>query len=186
MAESYPTYLAGQRITASLLRSSQIQTLRKTSDTARSATTTTTADPHLQMDVLANAVYIWEGWIKYDSPTAADLNIDFTAPSGALGEWTAIGVGHSPVIGATAAPALQTDTQDARGYLIRLEANDVASARSYGGLGTGNTPLTLHLKGTLRVGSTAGTWSLDWAQQSSNATATTLYTDSWIWMLRVA
>lgn len=186
MAESYPTFLAGQRITAGLLRSSQIQTLRKTSDTSRAATTTTTADPHLQADLVANAVYIWEGWIKYDSPTAADINIDFSGPSGLLGEWTAIGVGSSPVIGSSGAPALQTDTQDARGYMLRTETNDVTAARSYGGLGTGNTPITLHLKGTLRVGTTAGTWSMDWAQFTSNATATTIYTDSWIWLLRVA
>jgi hypothetical protein len=186
MAEAYPTFLAGQRITASLLRSSQEQLLRKTSDTSRAATTTTTADPHLQMDVVAGAVYRWHGWIKYDGPTAADLNVDFSAPTGSLGEWTAIGAGHSPVIGASNAPALITDTQDARGYLMRVEANDVTSARSYGTLGTGGVPLTLQLYGTLRVGSTAGTFSLDWAQLASNATACTLYTDSWLSVLRVA
>jgi len=186
VAEAYPTFLAGQRITASLLRSGQEQVARKTADTSRSATTTTTADPHLQFEVLANAVYRWHGWIKYDGPTAADLNVDFTTPSGALGEWTAIGAGHSPVIGSSNAPALITDTQDARGYLMRTETNDVASARSYGCLGTGIIPLTLQMYGTLRVGSTGGTFSLDWAQLVSNATACTLYTDSWLSMLRVA
>jgi hypothetical protein len=186
MAEAYPTFLAGQRITAALLRSGQEQVARKTSDLSRAATTTTTADPHLQFEVVANAVYKWHGWIKYDGPTAADLNIDFTAPALALGEWTAIGAGHSPVIGASSVPALITDTQDARGYLMRIEANDVTSARSYGCLGTGGIPLTLDLKGTLRVGATGGTFSLDWAQLVSNATACTLYTDSWLSMLRVA
>jgi hypothetical protein len=186
MAEAYPTFLAGQRITAALLRSGQEQVLRKTSDTSRPATTTATADPHLQMEVVANAVYRWHGWIKYDGPTAADLNVDFTTPSGALGEWTAIGAGHSPVIGSSSGPALITDTQDARGYLMRTETNDVASARSYGCLGVGIIPLTLQMYGTLRVGSTGGTFSLDWAQLVSNATAVTLYTDSWLSMLRVA
>lgn len=186
MAEAYPTFLAGQRITAGLLRSSQEQVARKTADTPRAATTTATADPHLQFDVVANAAYRWHGWIKYDGPTAADLNVDFSAPSGALGEWTAIGAGHSPVIGSSIAPALITDTQDARGYLMRVETNDVTSARSYGCLGTGGIPLTLQLYGMLRVGSTGGTFSLDWAQLVSNATAVTIYTDSWLSMLRVA
>lgn len=186
MAEAYPTALAGQRLTASLLRAMQWQTARKTADTPRSATTTTTADPHLWFDVAANGVYIWHGWIKYDGPAAADLNVDFSTPSGALGEWTAIGPGHSPVIGANTTPAFLTDTQDARGYLMRVETNDVASARSYGCLGTGGVPLTLQLYGTLRVGSTAGTFSLDWAQFVSNASACTLYTDSWLSMLRIA
>ena len=186
MAEAYPILLAGQRITASLLSSMQAQVARKTSDTSRSATTTTTADPHLQFEVVTNAVYIMDGWIKYDGPTAADMNIDFTAPSGSLGEWTALAVGHSPVIGSSNAPALIIDTQDARGYMIRTESNDVASARSFGTLGTGNVPITMHMKATLRTSTTAGTYSLDWAQFASNATACTLYTDSWLRLLRVA
>ncbi|MHB9857604.1 hypothetical protein [Streptomyces sp. YIM S03343] len=186
MAEAYPTFLGGQRLTASLLRSSQWQVARKGADTARSATTATTADPHLQFEVVANAVYAWHGWIKYDGPTAADINIDFSAPTNSLGEWTAIGPGHSPVIGASAAPALITDTQDARGYLMRIEANDVTAARSFGTLGTGNVPITMQLYGMLRVSSTAGTFSLDWAQFASNATACTLYTDSTLFMLRIA
>jgi hypothetical protein len=186
VVEYYPQPLAGQRITASFLSSMLPMVARKTSDTSRAATTTASADPHLQFQVEADAVYIMDGWIIYDSPTAADINIDWSAPTGSDGQWTAIGVGHSPVIGATTAPALQTDTQDARGYMIRVEANDLTSARSYGGLGVGSTPLTLHLQGTLRVGSTAGTYSLDWAQFSSNATATTLYTDSWLRLQRIA
>lgn len=186
MAEAYPTFLGGQRITAALLRSAQEQVARKTSDTSRAATTTATADPHLQFDVLAGAVYICEGWLKYDSPTAADLNIDWSTPAGALGEWTAIGAGHSPVIGSNNTPALITDTPDARGYLMRLETNDVAAARSFGGLGIGGVPITLHIKTTLRVGPTAGTYSMDWAQLVSNAGATTLYTDSWLRLLRIA
>lgn len=186
MSEAYPTLLAGQRITATLLSSMQPLVARKTSDTSRSATTVTTADDHLQFTIEANAVYIMDGWIKYDGPTAADLNLDWTAPSGTLGEWVALGAGHSPVIGSSNAPALITDTQDARGYLMRTETNDITSARSYGCLGTGNIPLTLHINGTIRVGSTGGTYSMDWAQLISNATACTLYTDSWLRLQRVA
>lgn len=188
MAEAYPTPLAGQRITASLLRSMQPQAARKTADTPRSATTTATADPHLQFEVEANAVYTWWGWIKYDAPAAGDINIDFSAPSGALGEWTAIGVGIGRVVGATdaATPVVQADTQASTGYMVRVETTDVAAARAFGGLGTAGTPLSVDLKGTLRMGSTAGTFSLDWAQRVSDATATTVYTDSWIIMLRIA
>ena len=188
MAEAYPTPLAGQRITASLLRSMQLQTARKTADTPRSATTTATADPHLQFEVEANAVYAWWGWLKYDAPAAGDINIDFSVPSGALGEWSALGVGIGRVVGATdaATPVVQADTQASTGYMVRVETTDVAAARAFGGLGTAGTPLSVDLKGTLRMGSTAGTFSLDWAQRVSDATATTVYTDSWIVMLRIA
>ncbi|BCM70850.1 hypothetical protein ACWDUC_14015 [Streptomyces tricolor] len=186
MAEAYPTPLAGQRITATLLRSMQPLVARKTADTQRAATTTTTADPHLTFDVAAGAVYIMDGIIKYDGPAAADLNLDWSAPTGSLGEWYGWGAGHSPVISWNNTPAMVTDSQQARGYPIRTETNDITSARSFGCLGTGGTPLTVALWGTLRVGSTAGTYSLDWAQLVSDATAVTLYTDSWIRLQRIA
>ncbi len=185
MSEFYPIPLAGQRITASLLRSMLPVIARKTADTTRSATTTTTADPHLQFEVVANAVYIMDGWIKYDSATAADFSLDFSAPSGATGEWVGIGTGHSPVISYSGVPALITDTVSSRGYLIRTSSNDVTAALSYGGLGVGNS-LTVLINATLRTDVTAGTWSLDWAQSVSDATNTTVFTDSWLRMQRTA
>jgi hypothetical protein len=184
MAEAYPTPLAGQRITASLLRSMQPQTLRKTADTSITASTTPTADPHLTFSAEANAVYTWWGWLKYDGATAGDLLVSFTAPSGSLGEWAGHGTGIT-VIGSSSTPTLETDTVRTNGYMLRTESNDVTQSRSFGALGVGSA-LSVFIKGTLRVGSTAGTWALSWAQNASNATATTLYTDSYIMLQRIA
>ncbi len=186
MVEYYPNPLAGQRLRASTLRDMLPMTARKTSDTSRTATTTATADPHLTFDVVANAVYIMDGWIKFDGPAAADLNIDWTAPTGTLGEWTAMAGGTGTVVSANTTPALTADTQSSRGYLVRTESTDITSARSFGCLGTGLTPLTAVFHGTIRVGSTAGTYSMDWAQLVSDAGALTLYTDSWLRLVRVA
>ncbi len=185
MSEFYPIPLAGQRITADLLRSMLPVIARKTADTSRSSTTTTTADPHLQFEVVANATYIMDGWIKYDSATAADFALDFSAPSGAAGEWLGVGTGHSPVISADTGGTIVLDTVSSRGYMIRTNSNDVTAALTYGGLGVG-TSLTIMITATLRTASTAGTWSLDWAQSTSNASATTVYTDSWLRMQRTA
>lgn len=184
MSESYPTLAGGQRITAALLRSMLPQTARKTADTSKTADATTAADPHLQFTVEANAVYIWNAMIVYDGHIDGDLNVDFTAPSGAAGEWGGMGAGR-PVTGASATPTLRIDTAGVSGYMVRTETSDVSSARSYGCLGVGTT-LSLLLSGVLRVGSTGGTFSLDWAQQASHATATTLYTDSYMWLQRTA
>lgn len=185
MVEYYPQPLAGQRLRASTLRDMLPKTSRKTADTSRSATTTATADPHLTFEVEANAVYVWEGFLKYDAATGGDLLVDFSVPTGALGEWGAHGPGIV-VIGADDSPlGLQTDTVQSTGYMLRVEVNDVTQSRTYGGLGTG-TGITVFIAGTLRVGSTSGTFSLDWAQGTSNATATTLFTDSWLKMQRIA
>lgn len=187
MVEYYPQPAAGERITADLLISMLPKTARKTADTARSATTTATADPHLTFEVAANAVYVWWGWLKFSAPTAGDINIDFSAPSGSLGEWAGDGPGITRVVSATdvASPVTQSDIVESAGYLSRMETSDVTSARGFGGLGTG-TPLRINISGTLRVGSTSGTFSCDWAQRVSDASDTTIYTDSWIVMLRVA
>ncbi|WP_318205400.1 hypothetical protein [Streptomyces sp. SCL15-4] len=186
MAEAYPTPLAGQRITASLLRSMQPQVVRKTSDTSRAATTTVTPDPHLQFDLVAGGVYVMDGWIKYDGPSAADLNIDWSVPSGTLGEWVGFGGGLSPMISFNASAVLVTDSQQSRGYTIRTESTDVAASRAFGTLGLTGVQLSVALYSTLRVGSVSGTYSLDWAQVTSDASPVTLYTDSWLRLQRIA
>lgn len=145
---------------------------RRTSDLPRDTTATPAADPQLSFSVQANAVYLLDGWIKYSADTAADINLDWSIPAGALGEWTGSGA--------------SIDTAgSANGYSVQLAATDVDAARSFGGAGTGAN-LTIDIKGTLRVGATAGTYQLLWAQRVSNAAATTVYTDSWLRLHRVA
>ncbi|MFF4834112.1 hypothetical protein [Streptomyces sp. NPDC001315] len=185
MGESYPAFLAGQRITASMLASAQPVVARKTADTARAAVATVSPDPHLQFDVVAGGVYTMDGWIKYDGPTAADLLLDFSAPSGTEGEWLGWGVGHSPIISFSTGAAIVTDSQQSRGYPVRVEANDVTSAKSFGCLGVG-AALTMVLMSTVRVGPVGGVYSLDWSQQTSDASPVTLFTDSWLRLQRIA
>jgi dihydrodipicolinate reductase len=172
VAEYYPQPAAGQRATAAFMRSMLPLTARKTADTSRAATTTATADPHLTFEVEANAVYVWDGWIKYFADPAADLLIDFTVPSGALGEW------HMAAAGSGTAASGTT------GYSLRMESNDVSQSRN--AYGTSDADMGAIFHGTLRVGSTAGTFSLDWAQAASSAIAAVLYTDSWLRLRRIA
>ena len=176
MAESYPTLAAGQRVTASLLRSMLPQFTRKTADTARAATTTLTDDPHLTWTVEADAVYYVDGWIKFDAPTAADINFGWTVPTGTEGEWTAFGAGLSPVISFSSTGVAQTDTVSSRGYTIRTESLDLSTNnRTMGALGVG-TLMSVLITATVRVGSTGGTFAFKWAQFTSDASATTVYT----------
>ncbi|MFI1889809.1 hypothetical protein [Streptomyces jumonjinensis] len=185
MPESYPDLPAGRRITGSLLRAMLPLTARKTADTSRAATTTAAPDPHLYFDVAAGGVYTLSGWISYDGPAAADLTLDFSAPAGSQGEWTGWGPGVATVVGASTVPVLTTDTSSPRGYMTRMEPTDVTAARTFGCINVG-TPLTVTIWGTLRVGPVGGTYSLDWAQVTSDAGAVTLYADSWLSLRRIA
>lgn len=145
---------------------------RKTADTARSQTTTPAADPHLTFTLVANAVYVMDGWIKYFADPAADLTVDFTIPSGTLGEWSGFAAGSN------------TSTATTVGYSIRTDSNDIDQARNF--YGTSDSDLTAIINGLIRVGGTGGTYSLDWAQSTSSLIATVLFTDSWLRLHRIA
>lgn len=149
-----------------------IRVARRTSDLARPSIATPAADPQFQFSTRIGAVYLLDGWIKYSADVAADITIDWSVPANALGEWTGTGA--------------SIDTAgSANGYEVQLAATDIDAARSFGGAGTGAN-LTIDIKGTLRVGATAGTYQLLWSQRVSNAAATTVYTDSWLRLHRVA
>jgi len=173
MAEYYPRWEAGQDITADLLNAGLPRVIRKTADTVKNNTTTVAADPELQISLEANAVYVWEGWLKYDVRPTSDIQIDFSAPSGALGEWAGMGAGSG------------TGASTAAGYSIRTETNDITQLRTYYGT-TASNPMALFLYGTIRMGSTSGTFSLDWAPANAVAEDTTVYTDSWLKFQRIA
>lgn len=172
MAESYPALAGGQRIRASLLRSMLPQTVRKTADDSRSATTTYADDTHLVFAAEANAVYTMVGWIKYFADPTPDIKIQFSVPSGCLGEW------------AWNMPGSGTTTTGTTGYSIRTETNDVANGRT--GYGTSDSQHMTPMGGLFRMSSTAGNIALQWAQNTSNATATILYTDSFLTFTRIA
>jgi hypothetical protein len=162
----------------------QPQVARKTADTARVATTALTLDPHIQFTAVAGAVYAWSGWIKFDADLNADIILGFSVPSGSLGAWVGSGAGTT-VISGTGAGGTQQNAGSTWGYTVRTEWTDIANSRTYGALGAGNA-LTVILNGTLRVGATGGTWGMTWAQSVSSATATTVFTDSWISSQRIA
>ncbi|MYW43042.1 hypothetical protein [Streptomyces sp. SID161] len=150
-------------------------TKRRTTDANKTNTTTLGADGFLTFPVVANAVYVFDGLLKYSGVN--DFMMGWAAPTGSLGEWHGIGVGGT-VISGTNTGGTQQDVISTWGYTVRMESTDIASSRTFGGIGT--TPFGVQVRGLLRVGSTAGNFVLQWAQGTSGATATTLYTDSHI------
>lgn len=93
----YPTLYAGQRITAGLLSSMLPREAYKRSTQTRTATTTPTDDPDLQIELEGGATYYVEWFIHYAAPSAELIKTAWSVPSGAVGLRSAWGVAQGVV-----------------------------------------------------------------------------------------
>ncbi|WP_369778829.1 hypothetical protein [Streptomyces sp. R33] len=165
---AYPTFYAGQRLTASLMASTLPLTVIKAADESITSSTTIQDDNHLTLAVAANATYLLEGTLFYDGAfNAGHLKATFSLPAGATIFWAI----NAPATGGTAAYASDANTT---GNLVA------------GTYGTGGAKTTASILGTVTTAGTAGNLLLRWAQNASNATATTIYAKSWLRLLRTA
>jgi hypothetical protein len=159
----------------------QRQFKRRSSDLPRASTTTLAADTQLTFTVDANSTYVLDGFLVYSGP--GDFFMGWSVPAGTAGLWTGIGNGGT-VVSANGSGGTQTDAASTWGYTVKTEAGDLTTTRSFGGVG-GNL-YAIQIRATVRVGATAGTLALTWSQGVSNATPTTLYTDSHLRLEKVA
>jgi hypothetical protein len=169
MANQYPVIAAGQRITTNLLNAMIPVVIRKPSSTARTSTTTLADDPDLTFQLAANSVYFVEFMIKYATPGAsgtAGFKTGWTVPSGASGNRTSVGAGSAATD--TGADNMATHT-GVHGY---------ATAETYGSRLTSTTNQLWLIETSTVNTSSAGTCAFQWAQQTSNASATTVFSDS--------
>ena len=165
----YPVPLAGTPITADFLQSMLPQMVEKTADEQRLSTTTNSTDLHLFYPVEANAVYVVEGLLLYSARDDTDVKIGFAGPSGTTFDWIAHAQNQSST-GGVASGGVVVDRQSIGN-----------SAFPLGGFGAENTTyMTALLRGRIDTASTAGTFSLNWAQRVSNATAAIMRAGSWI------
>lgn len=139
----------------------------KTADQSVTASTTFTDDVHLTVQVEANCVYDLVMILTYDALAAGDLKTQFVSPAGA----TIVGVASG--LSTTAAASTDDFTTSWTG------------GANVGGLGAGSTQ-ALYGRGLLTTAGTAGTFKLQWAQTTSSATATRVFTGSYILLRRVA
>ncbi|MCX4816782.1 hypothetical protein OG601_47540 [Streptomyces sp. NBC_01239] len=153
----------------------------RTTDLQRANTNVPASDPQMTLPVTANARYTLDAYIKYSGVN--DVLIGWAVPSGTLGEWQGLGNGIV-VTSATAGGGTQQDAISTWGYSVRTESTDIANTRTYGAVGT--TAFGVQIRGTVRVGATAGNFAVAWAQGASGATATFVYTDSWLRLHRFA
>jgi len=146
------------RYPGQLVRGSDTEVLfaLKLTDESLTSSTTLQNDDTLLFPVEASATYEFTATVVYVGNTTGDFKLAFTFPSGAtlywVGKGTPIGLDNS--FGAASGTSL-----------------------AYSGETTNQS---IVVQAVLTTGSTAGTLQLQWAQNTSNATATVVKTGSFI------
>lgn len=137
--------------------------VRKSADESVTSSATLQNDNELSLAVAANKTYVFDVYLAYTAGTTGDFKAALTFPSGA-----------------TAFAAISA-TDGSSWTTTGLQISSGGSV-SGGGLGV-TIPVLQRWTGVLMVSSTAGTLQVQWAQNTSNGTATTVKAGS-VMMLR--
>ncbi|MDX2702138.1 hypothetical protein PV350_04665 [Streptomyces sp. PA03-6a] len=164
------TWLAGQRVTAGGLNKMLPLVAYKPATTSRSSNTTATADPDLAISIPADALvsYIIEAFLSVTGAaiSTGDIKVGLSY-SGTLSMATWMGTG--------------TTTASITNTNFFGKSVD-GTTQSYGVNGGQFSQVVLNGQITP---TTAGTLSVVWAQNTSNATATNVRLSSWIKLTRI-
>ena len=172
---TYPTWTAGQRITAALLLAAQPATYYKAATTSRSSMTTLADDPDLTVTLDASATYTIEMVLSYAALTAAGFQ---TA-------WS-VSAGVTSVNRSVDGPGSSAADASADNISMRSGVHNYATAVSCGTRNSGSNQLVAVERALVTTDTTGGTVTLQWAQATSNATATLLSVSSYMTVTRIA
>lgn len=166
MPSPYPTWFAGQSITAEMLAASLTSlALKATNQTSTSATLLD--DAELFLPVAAGGIYRVRFVIYASSASATpDLKTAWAAPSGASGSKFVQG----PTDTAASFTSRTNTTMRASGHQITTAIPYQLDTAAVG----------IEEEGIVTVGSTAGVIRLQFAQNTANATATTVQAASYM------
>ncbi len=150
--------------------------VRKTVDESLTSNTTLQNDDALTLAVAANATYTFRVWMLAVDATDAngDIKFGFTFPAGATCHFSGKGP-HSLLAGGGAFGDGE--------YIGRNTATSGSTVAAYG---LSTSVIGIELTGLLIVGGTAGNLQLQWAQNTSDANATTVQAGSFMTLDRVA
>lgn len=171
----YPVVGGGTEVNDQFLSDMIDNYVIKNADATPRTNSTIAADPDLTFSVVANAVYAVQFHIRWAGLQAAGLRTSWTVPTGTTGNKDCAGPGSANVVQADA------NTTEMRwavhGYsTVVLYTNP----RNSVSLQTFCDEYAL-----LSVGSTAGSVTLNWAQNVTNATGTLVVATSYVKYRRV-
>lgn len=143
--------------------------VRKTSDETVTSSTVFQDDNVLILPVGINEV--WQFWFNllFTADTAGDLKTQYTFPSG----------------GAFSAVSSFVDAANAASNDIIRATTSPTNTAVYGSQ-SATVPQFIGIQGVYVNGGTGGSVTLQWAQNTSSATATTIKTNSTLWAVKLA
>lgn len=144
----------------------------KDSDQSVTSSTTQTNITDLTVPVAASTNYAIRAVIFYSGSTTGDINLGWTVPTGSSFKVTPDGF---------ASGATGNTNSIYRGVLTTSAFGALAAQ----GAGVGSA-LTAHLEGILAVNTTAGNLQLQYAQGTSDATSTVIYSGSYLWVQKIS
>lgn len=140
----------------------------KAADLDRASTTTFTSDPDLQCTLAANSVYRVEFYLHFAALDAARFKTQWLVPASAGGNRSAVGPDQAQILSVTSS-----------GGQGRYGVHAFSTACTYGTRDSGSS-LCFGLEEGVVTTTTGGTLALQWAQATSNATATRLGAGSYM------
>jgi hypothetical protein len=154
----------------------QLQYIAKSADETVTSSATLQDDNHLVLPVVANAIYTFalDLYMTEATDFVGDFKMSFTCPASATFDMHGAGA-HST--------NLSTGTSSDGEWIGKLATASAAATLAFG-VGTGLTAVRVY--GRLVMSSTAGNFTLQWAQNASDGSGTTLKAGSYMTMLRVA
>jgi|SRR5690554_770183 len=177
----FPPTPAGTRIDAALLQSMLPLYIYKTSSTDRTATTTLAADPDLQVELEAGAVYCIEMYIYFggehndDGANDGDFTTSWQIPAGASGLKSVIGPGANAAL-SSAAHTVNS---------VRLGVHQLTTGVSYANVRNATNLVALAYEQAIVTTVAAGTLALMWAQEDPDATPTRVAEGSFMRVTRI-
>jgi hypothetical protein len=167
----YPVITASSRLTAELLASMVDNYAIKPSDLPKTSNVTLANDPDLTTATLtANGIFAVEFHVRFAGLQAAGIKTAWSVPAGTTGNRDTLGPGSANV-----AEAGANTTELHWGVFPYATAVAYTNPRN-------NAANYTHLieKALVSIGATAGAVVLQWAQNVTNVTATTVAANSYV------
>jgi hypothetical protein len=169
------TFAAGSKVRAAELNDAS--PLLSFLVSAHSVTSSTTlVQSALAVTLEANAEYALDGYLAYVAGATGDFKMALTVPSGATGHWglQAVATGSS-TNGGTEGDMIA----------LRLDAFGTSNVLTANGSSSFSGRMMALLRGYISTAGSGGPVTVHFAQNTSNATATTLDDGTWIRLWKI-